>query len=95
MADCGNYNYADESNFCQSCPVGCLGCKDNVTCTTCDKINDFRELVDSNCICLKGYYAVDQNNTCSPCVIENCINCISADICVECDKLNGYIVSSK
>jgi hypothetical protein len=50
----GNISAAE----CQSCPFGCYSCMDNndtLNCTSCNP-SDFRELINSTCTCLNGYY---------------------------------------
>jgi len=78
---CASYLYGNQSaGLCKPCPIGCVRCQpmDPDTCTECDSSLDFRELVNSSCECIKGYYELTVTSlSCTACVSEVpfCGNC--------------------
>ena len=90
-------SYYDQNGTqdCLACSPICHLCSDFQVCTLCDTGNNFRELVNSSCICPNGYYDLSGsgNYTCQTCDYS-CQSCSSATQCTSCDSAAHRISNS-
>lgn len=63
---------------------GCINCNMG-GCIACDSILGFL-LTGITCDCNFGYYVDLTMNLCSQCVLEGCLDCVTATECVVCDN---------
>ena len=67
--------------------VNCIDACSIINCTKC------KEQTTNNCaICNSGFTRVVTDGTCTPCLINNCLNCISPSYCLLCQ--NGFYRAS-
>ncbi|KAL4480180.1 hypothetical protein ABPG74_020696 [Tetrahymena malaccensis] len=89
LMTCKKGYYLNSDQFCVPCPVGCLNCNSDQSCTECDNAKNYylqtstRAQICNPCNTSQGYYVSDLCPT-------GCLICESELICKSCDVLNKY-----
>jgi len=70
------------------CPYDCYTCDGNNNCLSCSS-SDMRQLSNSRCVALQGYYSDGINSMCIQCP-RSCSSCTSSNLCAACNP--GYFL---
>lgn len=83
----------ESGGICYPCGnmAGCLDCN-TIGCTLCDQMFGFH-LDDTICSCSYGFF-INTMEVCEQCIMQGCLNCVSQEVCIECDSSLYYLNSS-
>jgi hypothetical protein len=82
--------YYNNSGVCSKCMSGCLLCSTEITCDSCDLLQNWeKNTSDSTCNCANHFYQLTANSTtsCSACH-STCLTCSGSlsTSCLNCDS---------
>ena len=60
--------YVEINNLCESCPIGCNVCDQNLTCQECDATGDFIPDGAGGCKCNTSHYFDNTTSLCNLCI---------------------------